>query len=839
MNLLRKLTGKTRTVVVVQCRLSSTRLPGKALLPLGNHTVLEWTLKAMHKVSADAYYLATDEASAPSLKEIASRCHYEIFAGSLDDVLDRFCKVIEVSKAEWVIRATADNPFLFYEAANDLYAEFEKRSEESDSGIDYMTFTGLPHGSGVEMFKASSLLDAASKTKDPYDHEHVGPALYNHQDTYKCEFIQCPEEYNYPDLRTTIDTKFDYIRAQKIVDRLSKNIQAKGPYSAKEILSAFESPAISNPMLFIPSTEKGRGTGHLHRCLQLALETGGDIYIPEKKEDTLDQCGILVDEALQNGLHPYQVVDSLDCAGQYSLAVCDNFITSSVEGKMLSSLCPVLAMDEGAEDTTFADYLLDIIPSMDMNRRANCVDPSFIPLPKKRRSAEAADAKIHTAIVVLGGEDPSSLSIPAARALAAQSVYVTVVCPGEVSMEGLESRLSESDRQFVKVVPPIRDLKEKLSDYDLVVTHYGFTAFEASAANCAVILLGTTPLHEALAEKYNFVCLGPEKINEDSFKELMQKPARLHHGKTVDYEKNLSEYLVTLSQGKRILCPVCRCEKSLDPVVARIKERTFRRCRKCGMLYQSWTVQSEQTVYNHDYFYDNYEKQYGKTYLDDFASIKTQGVRRTSVIDMLYRRNHSSVTPTILDIGCAMGPFLSAANDAGWQVFGTDVSQDAVDYVQNQLHFPATCSAFPEIDVAKEFGVEAFDAVTMWYVIEHFQDLNSVLEAISKIVKKGGVFAFSTPSASGVSAKYNTQTFFEQSPSDHYTLWEPNRADSILRRYGFKVYKIVPTGIHPERFPKAKKKNLSPSSLQFKMFGAASRLFKLGDTFEVYCKKVK
>ena len=126
----------------------------------------------------------------------------------------------------------------------------------------------------------------------------------------------------------------------------------------------------------------------------------------------------------------------------------------------------------------------------------------------------------------------------------------------------------------------------------------------------------------------------------------------------------------------------------------------------------------------------------------------------------------------------------------------------------------------------------------MWFVIEHFQNVDSVLSAISKIVKPGGIFAFSTPSASGVSARYNTQSFFEQSPCDHYTLWEPSRTGAILRKYGFEVVQIVSTGIHPERFPSAKKKNLKEKSLEFGLLKFASRAFKLGDTFEVYCRKV-
>ena len=172
-------------------------------------------------------------------------------------------------------------------------------------------------------------------------------------------------------------------------------------------------------------------------------------------------------------------------------------------------------------------------------------------------------------------------------------------------------------------------------------------------------------------------------------------------------------------------------------------------------------------------------------------------------------------------------------------MFGTDVARDAVEYVQNTLRYPALLASFPEADVAAEFGVDKFDAVTMWYVIEHFQNLDSVLKAVSKIVKKGGIFAFSTPSAAGVSGKYNTQTFFEQSPSDHYTLWEPKSAPSILKKYGFKVVRIVSTGIHPERFPSMRSKEINTSSFKYNMLKNISRLFNLGDTFEVYCRKVE
>ena len=50
----------------------------------------------------------------------------------------------------------------------------------------------------------------------------------------------------------------------------------------------------------------------------------------------------------------------------------------------------------------------------------------------------------------------------------------------------------------------ICNLKDHVYEYDLVVTHYGLTAYEAAYAGCALILLPTSKLHVNLAKKYNF-----------------------------------------------------------------------------------------------------------------------------------------------------------------------------------------------------------------------------------------------------------------------------------------------------------------------------------------------
>ena len=218
---------KTNRTVIVQCRLSSTRLPGKALKDLGGKPVLAWVLSSMKKVNADHYFVATDEASYEALLPVCREYGFECFAGSLNDVLDRFVSLLNTVKTQTVIRATADNPFLFYEAAEESAALFEEKNE-GKGHCDYLTYSGLPHGSGVEVFSADSLKKAAGETSDPYDHEHVGPAFYNHKERYVCEFVPAPRRYNFPELRTTIDTYSDYLRAVSIVNYMnSKGYEIK------------------------------------------------------------------------------------------------------------------------------------------------------------------------------------------------------------------------------------------------------------------------------------------------------------------------------------------------------------------------------------------------------------------------------------------------------------------------------------------------------------------------------------------------------------------------------------------------------------------------------------
>lgn len=120
---------------------------------------------------------------------------------------------------------------------------------------------------------------------------------------------------------------------------------------------------------------------------------------------------------------------------------------------------------------------------------------------------------------------------------------------------------SASSKKIV-FIEPVPNLKESLFEYDLVATHYGLTAFEATSAGCAVILLPTSKLHENLAKKYGFSCLSLKELSSSfDVKRFSNSVNLMPKSISSDSEKTLGLYIKQLAHGRRLSCPVCGIEQ--------------------------------------------------------------------------------------------------------------------------------------------------------------------------------------------------------------------------------------------------------------------------------------
>jgi len=200
-------------LVIIQARIESTRLPGKAMLELGGKPLLAHVIERAQAIrGVKRVVLATgDTPENRVLLDLASSMGAGSFAGSLDDVLERYFKAAELFPGDPIIRITGDNPFTDpWQASSTLDYYYEKKA-------DYAVAEGLPLGTGVEIVSRMALAEAHLRGRESYQREHVTPYIREHSEIFKsvrrhAAILGAGENY-----RLTIDTPEDLEVARHIV----------------------------------------------------------------------------------------------------------------------------------------------------------------------------------------------------------------------------------------------------------------------------------------------------------------------------------------------------------------------------------------------------------------------------------------------------------------------------------------------------------------------------------------------------------------------------------------------------------------------------------------------
>lgn len=605
-------------------------------------------------------------------------------------------------------------------------------------------------------------------------------------------------------------------------------------------------------ILFVPSVARGNGSGHVSRCIGLAKRLGSSaaLYLAERPGDGERPLAEL-QLSYGNELSGVRVVSALN-GERFRLVVLDRRSTSVDDYLRWADYGVVVGLDEGGPARAYMPYVIDALPRADGaveglgELAANLSDAGFLDLPKNRR-AEPPSAPSRV-LVSFGGEDGAGLTAAFCRAAiesgALPAEAITAVC-GPLS--------GESDRGGLlglRFVGPVQNLKERLAGYDLVVTQFGLTAFEAAWAGCAVLLASPSEEHEGLARAAGFESLGlglgdARTLGARIARAVAELPTLCAKAAAAAPKscRDLGAQLSALAPRHAGSCPVCGY--GFSKAMYRCERKSYRRCERCGMTHMAYFKEREDPYRKDAYFFEDYKKQYGRSYLEDMPKLRAMAASRLTLIEAALGRSaggrdagradeRRAPSPRVLDVGCAYGAFLLEAQARGWEVVGSDLSDAAVEYVKGELHIPAFSADFSAA-AGDGYYPRDLDCLTMWYVLEHFDELGRVLRRARALLRDGGVFAFSTPSASGVSAHSRPASFYERSPDDHFTVWDPKLTAGILKRWGFALERIRVTGHHPERFRGVPDK---PSNPLYKAVGLWSRLRGLGDTFECYARKL-
>jgi len=154
--------------------------PPEGILPLDGEPLLLRVMEALSCIPADEHILACPEDSYGTFKTLAERAGFAITTGPKDDVLRRFVLAIEAFKLDYCIRATADNPFVFADAAW-LCAQETLALE-----ADYGTLTSMPYGSGVELIRPKPSVGRTGKASHPMTGSMLLPTCTTIQGNISC-----------------------------------------------------------------------------------------------------------------------------------------------------------------------------------------------------------------------------------------------------------------------------------------------------------------------------------------------------------------------------------------------------------------------------------------------------------------------------------------------------------------------------------------------------------------------------------------------------------------------------------------------------------------------------
>ena len=209
---------KPRVVAIIQARMGSSRRPGKTLADISGKPLI-WHVVERSRASqtVDAVVLATTtEENDQQLLKIAEEYGLLGYAGSLNDVLDRFYQAACLAKAEVIVRVTADDPFKDPQVIDRVVNYLLEHPE-----LDYASNTiepTYPEGLDIEVFTFKALERTWNEAQLTSEREHVTPYIWKNPDKFNIYNVR--HTHDLSALRWTLDYEEDLQFTREVYARL-------------------------------------------------------------------------------------------------------------------------------------------------------------------------------------------------------------------------------------------------------------------------------------------------------------------------------------------------------------------------------------------------------------------------------------------------------------------------------------------------------------------------------------------------------------------------------------------------------------------------------------------
>ena len=217
-------------------------------------------------------------------------------------------------------------------------------------------------------------------------------------------------------------------------------------------------------------------------------------------------------------------------------------------------------------------------------------------------------------------------------------------------------------------------------------------------------------------------------------------------------------------------------------------------CSKCGFIY----VSSIPLATNGKVV----DQIYGGTE-DEIEDIRQR--YQAVTVSLLDELEKYATGGNLLDVGCGYGFFLKAAQTRGWNVFGTDFSEIAVDHAKRLTG----SSNFLISDVCRDlFGNVRFDAINLTNVLEHVPSPTETLQACRSLLLPGGILTIRVPNMTFSSIRHRLEFFLKamrvregagehcylsSPPPFHLSGFSGSTLRQLFRKVGLETVEIKPS----------------------------------------------
>jgi spore coat polysaccharide biosynthesis protein SpsF len=212
-----------KTAVFIPVRLSSTRLPSKALLEISGKPCIQYLIERIKKIQGiDGIILCTTKNPIDNkIVDFAKKMNVNVFRGSEEDILDRFYNTAIQFQVENIVNVDGDDilcePEFIYETANEL-----KKNK-----VDYISWEEMPLGSTPIGIKTTAL-KVICEQKNVQNTETGWGKFFTETDLFKTKTLTSDDPLlKNSNIRLTLDYPEDFKLFEQILTNLKEPINLK------------------------------------------------------------------------------------------------------------------------------------------------------------------------------------------------------------------------------------------------------------------------------------------------------------------------------------------------------------------------------------------------------------------------------------------------------------------------------------------------------------------------------------------------------------------------------------------------------------------------------------